>query len=306
MKTRLFKLLEVGSRNVDFFCESDELEKFITDWLAVKNWNYSDFSRILKILKVEKPVKLRQFSDRSFEIYSIHSQSSIYATLFSSHRDPKEHSIMISDKKFQRVYNINYHYNGIPLKLKILKESTANTESIYLNTFQITTQVDDYILKISSSSATEFEGGVLQQYISNLNKEDFCYNVALIYQRIRSILNVHLKNNKSLYIVSLKMLSNNKTKLLSSMRFDSKGDLTEFAKTNSVEETFHVFENGNWHYSSSNGNIIISYNSVRNHYNFNIVGGYHAIELVGNPIDLLNAILPEILELKNCLGSHVL
>lgn len=306
MKNKLFKLLEVGSRNVDFFCESDELEKFITDWLAVKNWNYSDFSRILKILKVEKPVKLRQFSDRSFEIYSIRSQSSIYATLFSSYRDPKEHSIMVSDKEgMQRVYTINYQYNGgIPLKLKILKEATANTESIYLNTFQITTQVDDYILKISSGLTTEFEGGVLQQYISNLKSDDFCCNVALIYQRIRSILNIHEKNNKSLYILSLKMLPNNKTKLQSSMRFDSKGDLTEFAKTNSVGETFHVFENGNWHYS--NGNIIISYNSVRNHYNYNIVGGYHAIELVGNPIDLLNAILPEVLDLKNCLGNQVL
>lgn len=266
-------------------CDTPELKELITKWTENEGWKFENFADFLEAVGVKTPIRLSELDkkDNSFKCYTALNTEFLISLRFGDLFDfCSELHVTNSDETKIYVTNGNYPKGdcipSVTLKNRIIKKNGKELDSYYCQYFcHRTLKLDDtHLLKVEfdepckHDQKTEFlvlqNCAEVEDYLLGLDKSLIVSQVYCTMVQLLSFSNEDISNSEKITISYLETVGKDERVL--SKIFLLNGDMMEYAVLENGE-TFHVFKNGYWRYSSDD--IEISYHR-KNDYNFSIKG----------------------------------
>ena len=267
-------------------CDTVELKELITKWTQNDGWKFENFVDFIELVGVKTPAKLSELNKdtNTFKCLTALNTEVVISLRFG---DGWEYSseIHVTEGDETRRYNTNYNSKkrkskpSVSLERRVIKRNGKELSSFYSEYFcHRMLKIDDiHTLDVEiyepgkSNEKSEIfvlrNCGDVENYLLGL---DNSLVVSQVYDTMMQMLNFSEEDisNSQKILISYEE-SNDKEKRVLSKIFLIKGNMQEYAILENGE-TFHVFRDGSWRYSS--GGIRIFYLEEKKHHVFSITG----------------------------------
>lgn len=291
-------------------CDTAELKELITKWTQNEGWKFENFADFIELVGVKTPVKLSELNKETntFKCFTALNTEAMVSLRFG---DGWEYcsEIYVTEGDEIRRYITNYNSEkgksvpSVTLQGRVVKRNGKELSSFYSEYFcHRILKIDDiHTLDIeiyepgkSNEKSDIFvlrNCGDVENYLLGL---DNLLVVPQVYDTLMKLLNFSEEDisNSEKILISYEE-SNDKEKRVLSKIFLTKGNMQEYAILENGE-TFHVFRDGSWRYSS--GGIRIFYLEKKKHHVFSITGTEENITKA-NPSEIMSRVKKKISEL---------
>lgn len=302
---------DVATRD-QIICDTEELKDFISLWTINEGWEFEDFADFMELIGIKTPVKLSQYDKEkySFQCVTALNTKMGISLVFGDGIDYCS-EIRVTEGEEKRCYFINTNDVG---QKKSAPKATLQSRNIKRNGKELESYYSEYhchrILKLDKTHELEVEIDKPETYqdqseffvLQNCTDiEEYLLgleaplNATEVYQKMMEFLSFSeediLKCDKIL-VSYLETIDDRQ--LLRSRILLTNGKMQEYAILEEGE-TYHVFKDGNWVYTSDRG-IRIMYLEDRKRYTFSVAGSEEEI-IAANPSKTMNKVKTKIAEL---------
>ena len=280
-------------------CDTVELENAITDWAKHLAWKFEDFGDFLELVGVTTPVKLSDFNkdDYSFKCSTALNSEALISLRFDSFIDDTA-EIIVTEGEETRYYcpNSNYKKEIVPSVTLTQKNINRNGKVLYnyysKHFCHRTLNLDaTHILEVNIDEPDKLDKNSEILVLQNCaDVEDYLLdldNSLVVDEVIGTVLHIlsfsedDIRNSKCISISYMETIGKEK-KTLSKILLTN-GIMQEYAVFEDGE-TVHIFNNGNWKFSSHN--VSIDYQDENKSYIFSVTGSKSDITNL-NPSEIL-------------------
>lgn len=290
-------------------CDNSFLKRRIAMWLNNEGWEYEDFAYFIELLGIKTPVKLSQWNEenRSFKcLTALYTEVSISICYGSWMENSSE--IHITEGEETRKYTINPKCeNDVPsvtLSGRTIKKNGKELTSYYSKYLCYRTLMLDAThslkIEIDEPSKPEEESEIFvlrnctdfENYLLGLDNSPVVSEVYRTTMQYLGFSDEDISNSEKILISYIETVD--KSEHVLSKIFFKNGKMQEYAILEDGE-TFHVFRDGSWKYSSGGG-IRIFYLEKKKHHVFSITGTEDSITNA-NPNEIVSRVKKKISEL---------
>lgn len=291
-------------------CDTTELKELITEWTQNDGWKFENFADFIELVGVKKPVKLRELNKKTntFKCLTALNTEVMISLRFG---DGWEYcsEINVTECDETRKYNTNYNSKkgkskpSVSLERRVIKRNGKELSSFYSEYFcHRILKIDDiHTLDVEiyepgkSNEKSEIfvlrNCGDVENYLLGL---DNSLVVSQVYDTMMQMLNFSEEDisNSNKILISYNESVDKEERVLGKILI-TRGSMQEYAILENGE-TFHVFRDGSWKYSSSV--IRIFYLEEKKHHIFSITGAEENITRA-NPSEIFCRVKKKISEL---------
>lgn len=272
-------------------CDTVKLKELITKWTQNEGWEFENFVDFLEAVGVNAPISLSELNEKdlSFKCFTSLNTEFLISIRFGDLFDfDSELHVTTCDETKIYVTNGNYPKGScipsVTLQKRIVRKNGKVLDSYYSKYFcHRTVKFDDtHLLEINFDEPNDEDNqkveslvlrncAEVEDYLLGLDKSLVVSQVYCTMVQLLGLSDEDIPKSKEISISYIETVD--KQKRVLSKLFLCNGVMTEYAVLENGE-TFYVFKNGNWKYSSDN--IEISYHGKDN-YTFSIKGSSETI-----------------------------
>lgn len=245
-------------------CTNPQLKDFITNWIKDAGWSFEDFAYFLNSIEVKVPAELSDFNNCSFKCISpIRGELHISLIYASNIGFPSQ--IIITTGNETSCYSVKRKNETHNMPEARLFHKSINKDNkqliISYNDFDVSIELmmdDSHMLELNISVSENDEvlkSEALEEYLLNL---DSSVSINSVYEELIKILNFSAEDINKCDNICIRFKEYIKSAIYMRDKIKlKKGKLQEYVITKD-KETFQIYNNGNWNYSSDE-DIKISY-----------------------------------------------
>lgn len=291
-------------------CDTTELKELITKWTQSEGWKFENFSDFIELVGVKTPVKLSELNKdtNTFKCLTALNTEVLISIRFRSWLDscPEIH-VTEGDETRRYITNCNIEKGksipSVTLQGRVIKKTGKELSSFYCEYFchRILKIDDTHTLKVETDEPGKYDGkseifvlrncADIENYLLGL---DNSLVVSQVYDTMMQLLGFSGEDifNSAKILISYNETVDKEERVLGKILL-TKGNMQEYAILENGE-TFHVFRDGSWRYSS--GGIRIFYLEEKKHHVFSITGAEENITNA-NPSEIMSRVKKKISEL---------
>lgn len=258
--------LETQDLNSKISCDTQELKDFVTSWTKNIGLNFESFAKILELVGIKTPVKLRNYDEKnkSFNCVTDLNKEVHISLIFGCFPDDCP-EIRITEGEETKRYYADISYKEKLPKVKfygrtIKKDGKELTTYYYESFFDRILKLDNsHILKVDiSKSSYNDDNSELSLLTNQIEIDNYLLGLDNslvadeVYEKIIDFMNFSDEDiSKCIILISYEETVN-ETEQVRSRILLSNGKMKEYAILENGN-TYHVFDNGNWKFISKKG-----------------------------------------------------